>query len=268
MKISRSLKICILLITLLSIIGFLAEWISPYDPLNTRMFKGLQQPNSVNLMGTDQLGRDVFSWVIYGIRTSLIVGLISSTISTVIATIIGLIAGYKGGLLGNILMRITDAFLSIPRFMLIIVTVVLLTPRISNIIVVIALFSWPEAARVIRSETLSIKEREYIQAAKVIGLRDLDIMLSEVMPNIMPSILSLWTLVIGEAILTEASLGFLGFSDSNFPSLGTMLMMARSAIFVGGWWVLLYPSIMIVILILVFNMLSDKLIESLSPKLG
>ncbi|MEM2376316.1 MAG: ABC transporter permease [Sulfolobales archaeon] len=165
MKISRSLKICILLITLLSIIGFLAEWISPYDPLNTRMFKGLQQPNSVNLMGTDQLGRDVFSWVIYGIRTSLIVGLISSTISTVIATIIGLIAGYKGGLLGNILMRITDAFLSIPRFMLIIVTVVLLTPRISNIIVVIALFSWPEAARVIRSETLSIKEREYIQAA-------------------------------------------------------------------------------------------------------
>ncbi|MEM2376315.1 MAG: ABC transporter permease subunit, partial [Sulfolobales archaeon] len=103
---------------------------------------------------------------------------------------------------------------------------------------------------------------------RVVGVGGVGRVLSGVMPNIMPSILSLWTLVIGEAILTEASLGFLGFSDSNFPSLGTMLMMARSAIFVGGWWVLLYPSIMIVILILVFNMLSDKLIESLSPKLG
>lgn len=263
-----SLKICLLLVVLLIVVGLLADWIAPYDPLDTRTFKGLQQPNNVNLMGTDQLGRDIFSWVIYGVRTSLIVGLASATLSIMIAIIIGLLAGYKGGLLGNLLMRITDIFLSIPRFMLIIVTVVLLTPKISNIIIVIALFSWPEAARVIRSETLSIKEREYIQAARVIGLSDLDIMLSELMPNIMPSILSLWTLIVGEAILTEASLGFLGFSDPNFPSLGTMLMMARSAIFVGGWWVLIYPSAMIILLILVFNTLSDKLIESLSPKLG
>lgn len=266
-RLLRSLKVCILVIALLTIIGFLADWIAPYDPLNTRMFKGLQQPNNFNLMGTDQLGRDILSWVIYGIRTSLVIGLVSATISMTIAVCIGLISGYKGGILGTILMRVTDTFLSIPRFMLMIVTVVLLTPKISNIILVIALFSWPEAARVIRSETLSIKEREYVQAAKVLGQKDLDIMVSEVMPNITPTILSLWTLIIGEAILTEASLGFLGFSDSNFPSLGAMLMMAKNAIFVGGWWVLLFPSAAIVILILAFNMLSDKLIESLSPKL-
>ncbi|MEM2376152.1 MAG: ABC transporter permease [Sulfolobales archaeon] len=169
--------------------------------------------------------------------------------------------------MGGLLMRMTDVFLSIPRFMLVIVAVVLLTPKIVNIILVIASFSWPEAARVIRSEILSIKEREYVTAAKVLGLRDLDIMLSEILPNITPTILSLWTLVIAEAILTEAALGFLGFSDSNFPSLGMMLMMAKNAIFVGGWWVLLFPSIVIIILILTFNLLSDKLIERFSPKL-
>lgn len=267
MKFLDQLRISIMLAILLVAVGVFAEWLAPYDPFNTRMFRSLQPPNDVNLMGTDQLGRDVFSWVIYGIRTSLFIGLTSATLSIMIAISIGLLAGYKGGVIGGLLMRTTDVFLSIPRFMLIIVAVVLLTPKITNIILVIALFSWPEAARVIRSETLSIKEREYVTAAKVLGLRDLDVMLSEILPNITPTMLSLWTLVIAEAILTEAALGFLGFSDPNFPSLGAMLMMAKNAIFVGGWWVLFFPSAAIIVLILTFNLLSDKLIERLSPKL-
>lgn len=262
------LKASIALITVLGIIGLFAELIAPYDPFDTRTFRGLQPPNRVNLMGTDQLGRDIFSWVVYGIRTSLFVGLTSATMSMFIAICVGLLAGYRGGLVDDLIMRVTDVFLSIPRFMLIIVTVVLLTPKIVNIILIIALFTWPEAARVIRSETLSIRERDYVVAAKIIGSRDLDVMLSEILPNIMPTILSLWTLVIGEAILTEAALGFLGFSDPNFPSLGAMLMMAKNAILIGGWWVLLFPSIAVVVLILAFNLLSDKLIEKFSPRLG
>ncbi|MEL9996945.1 MAG: ABC transporter permease [Sulfolobales archaeon] len=264
----NSLTLCVALTLLLGIVGLLADLIAPYDPLNTRMFRGLQPPSNVNLMGTDQLGRDVFSWVIYGIRTSLLVGLSSATIAVAIAVLIGLLSGYRGGIIGNTLMRVADVFLSIPRFMLIIVTVVLLSPRISNIILVIAIFSWPEAARVVRSEVLSIKEREYVMAAKALGSRDLDIMVSEILPNVIPTILSLWTLIIADAILTESALGFLGLSDLNYPSLGVMLMMAKNAIFVGGWWVLLFPSIALVILILVFNSLSDKLIERLSPRLG
>ncbi len=256
-------------ITLLSIIVFLgltAGVLTDKEPLRTGYAPGLTEPSSQFPMGTDQLGRDIFSWTLYGIRTALFVGIVSTGLTVIISILIGLPAGYFGGKLDQLLMRVTDFFLSIPRFILIIFAVIIFGPTLTNIILILSIFSWPTIARIVRAEVLSIKEREYVQAAKVLGSGNLDIMFNEILPNVMPPVLVAAALQMSDAILVEAGLSFLGLGDPNTASWGRILAIARQAIYVGGWWTLLFPSLFITATVLSVNLLADGLNDLFNPK--
>jgi peptide/nickel transport system permease protein len=263
---SRALTISIALLAIILFFGLTITFLTNKEPLKTGYTAGLSAPNLEYPMGTDQLGRDIFSWTLYGIRTALYVSIISTSLTVVIAVLVGLPAGYFGGKFDQILMRITDFFLSIPRFILIIFAVIIFSPNISNIILILSAFSWPSIARIVRAEVLSTKEREYVQAAKVIGSNSMDIMFNEILPNVIPPMLVASALQMSDAILAEAGLSFLGLGDPNVPSWGRILAIARQAIYIGGWWTLLFPSIFITATVLAINLLADGLNDVLNPK--
>ncbi|MCX8189051.1 MAG: ABC transporter permease [Nitrososphaeria archaeon] len=263
---SRSLTISIILLSIIVFLGFTAGVLTDKEPLRTGYAVGLTAPSSQFPMGTDQLGRDIFSWTLYGIRTALFVSTISTGLTVIISILIGLPAGYFGGKLDQLLMRVTDFFLSIPRFILIIFAVIIFGPTLTNIILILSAFSWPTIARIVRAEVLSIKEREYVQAAKVLGAGNLDIMFNEILPNVMPPVLVAAALQMSDAILAEAGLSFLGLGDPNTASWGRILAIARQAIYVGGWWTLLFPSLFITATVLSVNLLADGLNDIFNPK--
>jgi len=237
------------------------------DPLTTGYTKGLTPPSESFPMGTDQLGRDIFSWTVFSAKTAFVVAIGSISLSFVIALLVGLAAGYFGGIIDNVLMRITDFFLSIPRFILILFLVTLFSPTLFNITLIIGLFSWQPLARIVRAEVLSIKEREYVLTAKVVGSSSADLLFNEILPNALPPIIVASALQMSQAIITESALSFLGLGDPNIPSWGKMLELARRAIFSGGWWMLAYPSIFITISVLGINLIADGLNDILNPKL-
>ncbi len=263
----RRLAAVVAAVLFLAIIAALASYISDKDPIRTGYARGLTPPSPSFPFGTDQLGRDIFTWVLHGLRVSLIVGVSSALIAMSIALVLGMLSGYFGGWIDNLVMRVADVFLSIPRFILILFAVILFSPTLLNIVLVIGLFSWPEPARIVRSEVLSAKSREYVLAARSMGASDLDIMFSEIAPNIAPTALAVGALLVSDSILIEAALSFLGLGDPDLPSLGRMLSIARQAIFAGGWWALLFPSIFIIVLIVLFNLLSDLINEVYNPRL-
>ncbi|MEM3404433.1 MAG: ABC transporter permease [Nitrososphaeria archaeon] len=263
---SRSLTLSLILLITILFLGTMASFLTDKDPLKTGYSTGLTPPNSDFLMGTDQLGRDVFSWTIYGVRTALFVSVTSTTLTVLTAVLVGLFAGYFGGKPDQLLMRITDFFLSIPRFILIIFAVIIFGPTLLNIILILSIFSWPSIARIVRAEVFTIKEREYIQASRVIGASNIDIMFNEILPNVIPPMLVASALQMSDAILVEAALSFLGLGDPNVPSWGRMLAIARQAIYAGGWWTLLYPALFITISVLAINLLADGLNDILNPK--
>jgi peptide/nickel transport system permease protein len=205
-------------IAIIALLAVLAEAISNRDPVRTGYAEGLAPPSPEFPFGTDQLGRDVFTWVLHGLRVSFIVGILSAVIAVGIATLVGLVSGYFGGFIDHVLMRITDIFLSIPRFILILFAVILFSPTLMNIILIIGLFSWPEPARIIRSEVLSARSREYVLAARSIGAGGIDIVFTEIMPNIAPTALAVGALLISDSILIEAALSFLGLGDPDLKA--------------------------------------------------
>jgi peptide/nickel transport system permease protein len=263
---SRSLTISLILLSTIIFFGLAAGILTDKEPLRTGYAQGLTPPSPQFPMGTDQLGRDVFSWTLYGIRTALLVSLVSTSLTVIISIIVGLPAGYFGGKLDQVLMRVTDFFLSIPRFILIIFAVIIFGPTLTNIILILSVFSWPTIARIVRAEVLSIKEREYVQAAKVLGAGNFDIMFNEILPNVMPPVLVASALQMSDAILAEAGLSFLGLGDPNMASWGRILAIARQAIYVGGWWTLVFPSIFITVTVLSVNLLADGLNDIFNPK--
>ncbi|MEM1985258.1 MAG: ABC transporter permease [Nitrososphaeria archaeon] len=263
---SRSLAISIILLSIIVFLGLAAGFLTNREPLRTGYAPGLTAPSTQFPMGTDQLGRDIFSWTLYGIRTALFVSIVSTSLTVIISILIGLPAGYFGGKLDQLLMRVTDFFLSIPRFILIIFAVIIFGPTLTNIILILSAFSWPTIARIVRAEVLSIKEREYVQAAKVLGARNLDIMFNEILPNVMPPVLVAAALQMSDAILAEAGLSFLGLGDPSTASWGRILAIARQAIYVGGWWTLLFPSLFITATVLSVNLLADGLNDIFNPK--
>jgi len=266
MKTSRPLAISTILLSIILFLAITTGLLTDREPLKTGYAPGLTAPTSEFPMGTDQLGRDVFTWTLYGIRTALVVSVVSTSLTVIIAVLVGLPAGYFGGKLDQVLMRITDFFLSIPRFILIIFAVIIFSPTLANIIMILSVFSWPSLARIVRAEVLSVKEREYVQAAKVIGSNSFDIMFSEVLPNVVPPMLVASALQMSDAILAEAGLSFLGLGDPNTASWGRMLSIARQAIYAGGWWTLLFPSVFITATVLAINLLADGLNDILNPK--
>lgn len=238
------------------LVAALAPWIAPYDPnemLNRPdgTFSRMDPPSVHHWFGTTRLGRDVFSQVVVGTRVAVFVGILSAVMTTVIGTNIGLLAGYFGGRVDNLLMRITDLVYGIPFLPFQIILVALLGPSIWNIIIAIVLISWRTTARVIRAQVLTLKNRVFIQAAKVSGASDWRIIYRHLMPNVLPLALVYTALAMGWAILTEASISFLGYGDPRLVSWGKILFDAyvAQAITVAWWWVV-PPGLAITLLVM------------------
>jgi len=223
-------------------------------------------PSTPYLMGTDDLGRDVLSGVLNGARVSLFVGFAAAAVSTAIGIAVGAYSGYYGGRADDILMRITEYFQVVPRFIMALIVVAIFGASVWNVIWVIAVFSWPVTARLVRAEYLTLKEREFIEAAKALGARDLKIIFREILPNAAPPIIVNSSLQVGSAILTEAGLSFLGLTDPSMISWGYMLYNAQRFLR-QAWWMATFPGLSIFLTVLGVNLVGDGLNDALNPKL-
>jgi peptide/nickel transport system permease protein len=256
------------IIMFLLIIAVFAPLIAPYDLARQEISHRLEAPSARHLLGTDELGRDVFSRIIFGTRISLMVGFVATGISLLIGVTLGLVSGFFGNRTDAIIMRIVDIFLCIPTFFLILMVIAFLKPSIWNVMIVIGLTSWPGLTRMIRGECLSIKEREYIQAAKVLGMSNLRIMFVHLLPNVIVPVIVSATLGIGGAILTESALSFLGLGvQPPSPSWGNILTSGKDYINI-AWWLSLYPGLAILITVLAYNLLGESLRDVFDPRMN
>lgn len=246
-----------------------APIIAPHNPGELWLGPPLSPPMEGFPLGTDELGRDILSLLIYGTHISLIVGLLGAFLAVVMGALVGLIAGYYGGIIDTILMRITDLFLILPGLPLMIVLAAILGPSMWNIIFVIAIVSWPSVARVVRSQVLELKERPFIEASRVANASDFRIIFNHIAPNVAPLVFATAVLNIAGAILSEAGLSFLGLGDPSHISWGMMLFYANEygALVIGAWWYLLPPGLCIILLVLAFVFIGYALDEILNPRL-
>jgi peptide/nickel transport system permease protein len=218
-------------------------------------------------LGTDALGRDVVAGIIYGARVSLLVGLISTLASLTVGIPLGAVAGYFGGKIDDALMRFTEFFQTVPSFALAIVLVAIMQPSIYSIVAAIAIVSWPPVARLVRGEVLSLRTREYVQAAVVIGQTNWWIIWREILPNALSPVIVLASLMVATAILLESSLSFLGLGDPNLMSWGYMVGAGRTVIR-QAWWITVFPGIAILASVLALNLIGEGLNDALNPRLA
>lgn len=263
----NKLAIICLIILIIIIIASLLAPLSPYDPDAMDLRSKLLLPNKEHFFGTDNLGRDYFTRALYGGRVSLTVGFFSMLVSVIVGTIYGTISGYIGGTINNLMMRAVDIFMSVPSFLLIIIINSFLSPSMFTMVVIIGMFSWMGVARIVRAETMSLKERDFVLAAKNMGAGNMEIMLIHIIPNMIPSIIVAASISIARAILTESSLSFLGFGVKlPMSSWGSMLQNAQSQI-MDLPTLALFPGALILLTVLSFNVLGDVLRNALEPKM-
>jgi len=256
----------IVVVGILTLMVLLAPVISPHDPVSINIEKALMAPSRAHIFGTDYLGRDLFSRIIYGGRISLSIGFIAIAIALIIGITIGSIAGYYGGIIDTILMRFVDIMLCFPSFFLILAVVAMLEPGIFNIMVIIGITGWMGVARLIRAEILSLKEREFILASRALGASDLRIIVRHLIPNAIAPVLVSAVLGVAGAVLLESSLSFLGLGvQPPTPSWGNILMEGKASLGV-CWWPMLFPGIFILITVLGYNLLGEGLREYFEPK--
>jgi peptide/nickel transport system permease protein len=249
------------------LVALTASFLTRYDPLATLMGPSFQEPLTYpHYFGTDNLGRDVFSGILYGTRTALMVGILSAVTSAIVGTLVGMTAGFYPGRVDDVLMRITETFLVIPIFFLALILMAFIGQSIRNVIMVIGLLNWPTTARLVRADFMSIREREFVEAAKADGESVGQIMFREILPNVTPTIIVASTLQISSAILLEAGLSFLGLGDPNVASWGVMLRYAQNYIY-SSWWLVFFPGLAITITSIAFNLIGDGLNDALNPRL-
>ena len=259
--------ISLVLIILLIFIAIFAPIIASYNPYAQNLKDRLLSPDFIHILGTDELGRDVFSRLIYGMRISLTVGLLPTFISMLIGSILGLVAGYYGGKIDFLIMRIADIILAFPSLLFAMVVMYTMGGGLINIFIALSFINWASTARVVRAQTLSLKEMDYVLAAKTVGVGNIVIMYRHILPNCLTNLIVLFTLNIPSAILSEASLSFLGVGAlPPSASLGLMVVKAKKYLFTNPYLVLA-PSIMIMCIVLLFNFLGDGLRDILDPKL-
>ncbi len=257
----------LIIVVTVVLVAVFAPFIAPYDYAKIDPQEVLMPPSWSHPFGTDQLGRDVLSRVIWGARVSVEVGVISVGIAVIIGTIVGAVSGYYGGLIDNILMRFVDIMLCFPTFFLILAVISVLEPSIVNIMVVIGLTSWMGVARLVRAEVLSLKEREFVLAAKVMGASDLRIIFRHIIPNAMGPVLVAATLGVGSAILVESALSFLGIGvQPPTPSWGGILASGKDNIEI-AWWLSFFPGLAILLAVLGYNLLGEGLRDLLDPRI-
>ncbi|HEX3403324.1 MAG TPA: ABC transporter permease [Acetobacteraceae bacterium] len=276
------------LIAVVLIVGAVgAPWLAPHDPMDLASLSLLDSfkppvplPDAdwSNVLGTDNQGRDVLSAIMYGARISLLVGFLAVGLAVVVGIAVGLVAGYVGGAVDSLLMRIADVQLTFPAILTALLVDGVIGAALPKdlhtelqlyvMIFAIGISVWPGFARTIRGSTLVERNKDYVMAARVIGLSSTRVMLTHVLPNVIGPVLVIGTLALGNAILTEATLSFLGVGlPPTEPSLGTLIRIGNDFLFSGEWWVTIYPGIALVLMVLSINLLGDWLRDALNPRL-
>lgn len=286
-KSSRVTVLAALVSATIMFAALLAPWISPqnpFDPAALDLLDAFTPPvwhedgTARFILGTDDQGRDIFSTILYGSRISMVVGVASMFMATLIGVGLGLVSGYIGGAVDNFIMRVTDVTLSFPALLVALLINGIVRSMLPNVphdesalfvlVAAIGISSWPPFARTVRGSTMVEKNKEYIQAARIIGRRPWAIMVQHVLPNVMGPVLVIATIGLAIAILTEASLSFLGVGmPPTTPSLGTLIRIGNDYLFSGEWWIVVFPGVTLATLILAVNLLGDWLRDALNPKL-
>jgi peptide/nickel transport system permease protein len=257
-----------LVVGILFVLSFLAPFITPYAPDTLDAYRVLMPPSAEHWFGTDELGRDVFTRMIYGARISLKVGFVAVGIAVTIGTAIGLLAGYYGGFLDSLMMRGVDIMLCFPTFFLILAVIAMLEPSIWYIMAIIGLTGWMGVARLVRAEVLSLRERDFVQAARALGASDLRIICGHILPNALSPVLVAATLGVAGAILTESALSFLGIGvQPPTASWGNMLTSGKDYLEF-AWWLSLFPGLAILVTVVAYNLLGEGIRDALDPRLN
>ncbi len=251
----------------MSALALLAPWIAPHDPAALDLAAILEAPSSAHPFGTDALGRDVFSRLLFGARVSLWVGFVAVGISAGIGIVLGLLAGYFRGWVDEIIMRGVDVMLCFPSFFLILAVIAFLEPSLTNIMIVIGLTSWMGVARLVRAETLTLRERDFVAASQLAGAGTARLLFVHILPNALAPVLVSATLGVAGAILVESSLSFLGLGvQPPDASWGNMLMDGKTVLEIAPW-LSLYPGLAILVTVLGYNLLGESLRDLLDPRL-
>lgn len=247
--------------------ALLAPWLSPYHPNEGDLTKRLKAPTREHIFGTDPLGRDILSRVIYGARISLQIQIVSVTIALIIGTILGMVGGYYGGFFDNLIMRLMDILLAFPGIFLAIAIIAVLGPGLTNLMLAAGIYSIPQFARIVRSSVLSLKEKEFVEAARAVGEKDSSILFRYLLPNSMAPIIVQTTLRMATVLLTASGLSFLGLGvQPPTPEWGAMLSNAR-AYLITAPHVATVPGLAIMLVVMGFNLFGDGLRDSLDPRL-
>jgi peptide/nickel transport system permease protein len=263
---NTSAMIGLAIILLLMAMAVCAPFIAPYDPVSTDLMNRLQPLSAAHYFGTDEVGRDIFSRIVFGTRPTLYIVVLVVMIAAPVGIVVGTVSGYIGGFIDKILMRITDVFLSFPKLILALAFVAALGPGIENAVIAIAVTSWPPYARIARAETLTLRDADFIHAVRLQGAGAVRIITGHIMPLCMPSLIVRVTLDMAGIILTAAGLGFLGLgAQPPSPEWGAMTSSGRSYI-LDSWWLITMPGAAICIVSLAFNLLGDGLREVLDPR--
>jgi peptide/nickel transport system permease protein len=254
--------VVLVLITLVAFVGPLLYPVDPFDMVGLPFMP----PFGEFPLGTDVSGRDILAGVMHGASVSLIIGVAASLFATVVGVALGAVAGYYGGIIDDVLMRTTEFFLTIPSFILAVVLVAIFSPSLLSITAAIALVSWPSVARLTRGEFIAQREREYVQACRALGMPTWEIIVVQLLPNALPPVVVVSTLMVATAILTESGLSFLGLGDPNLVSWGYMIGVARTALRT-AWWMAAIPGLLIVVTVMAINLAGEGLNDALNPKL-
>jgi peptide/nickel transport system permease protein len=266
---NRTAVAALMAIATMYLVALLTPFLTPFDPTvhGSLLDERHLAPSATHLLGTDQFGRDVFSRILHGSRVSLSIGFIAVAISVTIGTLLGAVAGFLGGAVDSVILRFTDMVISFPRLVLLITIIALFEPSIFLIVVVLGLTQWPQVTRLVRGEVLSLREREFIQAGRALGFSNLRLILRHVIPNAMAPVIVAATLGIGDTIIVEAGLSFLGFGvQPPTPSWGNIVADGRGNL-LGAWWISTFSGLAIVFTVVSFNLAGDGLRDALDPRL-
>jgi peptide/nickel transport system permease protein len=276
------------LVLLILLVGAMfSRWLAPYNPFDLaslNLMDSLQPPafmpdgTAAHWLGTDDQGRDVLSGIMYGMKISVIVGVLSVLFAVAVGVAVGLLAGYAGGAIDSVLMRIADVQLSFPAILIALLVDGVVAAALPNglheqlaiyvLIFAIGISFWPQFARTVRGSTMVERGREYVMAARVIGLSPARIMVTHILPNVMGPVLVIGTLTLGLAVLSEATLSFLGVGlPPTQPSVGTLIRIGNDFLFSGEWWITIFPGLSLVLMVLSINLLGDWLRDALNPRL-
>lgn len=271
---SRWALVGLLILLIVTFVAIFGPWLAPFDPNRQNIMMRLLEPGQPGAgeltywLGSDQLGRDVLSRLLYGARVSLLVGVAAIAVGGTLGTIAGLVSGYFGGWVDDVIMRLGDIQLAFPFILLAIMFLVVLGPGLVNIILVLGIGQWITYARIVRAQTLSLREKEYVEAARAMGDSTFSILFRTILPNIIAPLTVIASFNVAGVILSEAALSFLGLGvPPDVPTWGSMLSESRDHLLSNKWWLAVFPGLAIVFTVLAFNIIGDWLRDFLDPRL-